>query len=1492
MMLRSQELRSPVFPGSGSGACFPFLVLGLLLPASPSPSQNRALFSVAQDEGRSRRYAEAKRLLDHGKYASAIGLLREVLESSSSAVTRSPDGGYLGLRYLARETLARLPGEAASIYEDLAKGTAKLLLPDALIAPEGGSFQRLRESYPGTRAAETALAAGGLRYLEQGRVVRAWHLFSSLSSLYRSPSGESGRLICRRLLSLPLPSRSLGPDMELPFAGRNRPLRSVLRALSSTSPLPLPASGVLGGGIEGSHPSPAPLEPVTTAWSRKIPTLTFFNWNILPVTDGKRVYLNTGTGIHCLDLLTGRTCWSFQGPLHEEPSSGDFLASISPHQIQVVGFGKGLVVASIQVPKIPDIAKENTEFNGIPVMRRLPVRRLFAFEADSGRLIWSHWDPEKDPPKGFEDAVMDVSGPPLVVGDTVYVPTHKQLGTIAFYVSAFDLESGSLRWKTLICSSQVEVNMFGNAYWEHAASPLACSDGFLFGTTNLGLAFSLSLEDGAIRWLRPYEIIPLPPAQMIPQAREVYWGNNPPIAHGETVVMTPLDSVNALCFDRGTGKILWEMPFLVPDSQLGRSYPMKWMLGIRESRLWFSGDGLASLALEGTRRFQRRARLVSSASRLGIRQIEDRSRMPRGILTSRGALLPTATVGILSLDVEGKIRPGSPSLRNQTGNLCSSRGILVTVQPLSQSHRILVKGLYSFKALIDRARNKVRKHPGSPEFHLELAELIASRPDTSPAIEQQALAGYRKALLLWKRRGTSSTRPNFQRAILGLFRLELRIGRRLQRIDLRAASGHLWEAYEASRKLTPDSSKLEEILDLHELLLRSSLSAERKEEILRSLRDRFPDTIHDFQGFGPIPAGLYAAWLRMKGIPETRSAARGLATLLQEILEKWGGITMRTGKVRDLVLVRLQDLIRKFGPEVYAHIERRARKLLDASKDDPAALRSILRSFPLTKTAKEALLSLASLSARNGDFAAVLDAYGSAAELLSSIPPELKAHLSRAALAAGNRLLALELSGNRDSLPEGRLFSPATLNGIPDRQVFHSARSSSRDFGHAATTLVSPLFVRGFPSRTPPPLLLLRNDRFRLMAFKNIRSSGLPDLRKYDWEIDYDPGVRALPSWVFGEVLVLSDPGRVRGLSLANGKVLWSLDLSEGGGGFEAEEEILLARPLRSGLLLVVTGSPASKETRPTTLLGLEPLTGKLLFRREIPAAAGVGVTDGRLFFLRPRGDRGARTSELHLCDGLDARSLKVLSLDGRRLPRLIPPSPDRIVLASDGVYLLTLLPGGFRKPGLYALDPEGEIRWEIHPPRLGERDGFILVGKQVQLQIGFRSMRTARVLPLDRTTGKASPPVTLGRMAFPAEERSTWGRIPPRPRGFYVWTDSEDAVHLSALGGTEARTSWDTVLPWESSDLRRDLVSEGALFGPTFLLLGKERRLGRRNELDLLVLDMETGSILERMSRSYRAYVNIAPWHGYLVIHSWLDTWILRAANAPGSSLKRKKRR
>ncbi len=292
---------------------------------------------------------------------------------------------------------------------------------------------------------------------------------------------------------------------------------------------------------------------------------------VQPVVSENVVYVSDSISVSAMDLVSGRTLWHHAGPLERVTLDGtehrwfDFPVyarsrrqrAISPYQCARPVLTGHRVLATVQAT---EPWHELDEFEGYPINHPLPWRRLRAFHRDTGEVLWTQ---ERDdlPERAFVNR-FDVAGPPAVGGGVAYVSGSVTEGAINAYLAAFDVETGDLVWRTLLCSGQAELTMFNRPFQEHVVSPPLLHEGSLYVSTNLGVVGCVDAWSGRVRWLASYESIPREGARTVRPdrvARPVFWLNQEPFVEGGTLMVAPLDSRYLLALDPATGRLSWRL---------------------------------------------------------------------------------------------------------------------------------------------------------------------------------------------------------------------------------------------------------------------------------------------------------------------------------------------------------------------------------------------------------------------------------------------------------------------------------------------------------------------------------------------------------------------------------------------------------------------------------------------------------------------------------------------------------------------------------------------------------------------------------------------------------------------------------------------------------------------------------------------------------------------------------------------------------------------
>ena len=158
--------------------------------------------------------------------------------------------------------------------------------------------------------------------------------------------------------------------------------------------------------------------------------------------------------------------------------------------------------------------------------------------------------------------------------------------------------------------------MFGELAREPFASVLAEREGVIYYLTNLGAIAAVEASTGRILWLTTYDSIPVKPADgRRSEFRRIVWGANPLLFVGETLIVTPRDSLYLYAIDcsmpsravlppsalaatavsspaegavaraaaRQGGRILWSYSNAAGD--------LRDLLGYAGGRLYFTGPG-------------------------------------------------------------------------------------------------------------------------------------------------------------------------------------------------------------------------------------------------------------------------------------------------------------------------------------------------------------------------------------------------------------------------------------------------------------------------------------------------------------------------------------------------------------------------------------------------------------------------------------------------------------------------------------------------------------------------------------------------------------------------------------------------------------------------------------------------------------------------------------------------------------------------------------
>lgn len=1302
-------------------------------PVDFATSQDDNLFSLQRSQEQIHAYETALQELDRGEHEAAVERLHKLLQADNGGVVPVGPGRYVGLRVAVVVAMANLPAPAQQAYEDLVRREA-----GALRAPlERLSREQLllaAERFPAAELGRAARLRLGDLALERGDGLdAAGHYRQALDATTIGSRDELRafqRLQQAQVLCDPPLARAEAIQGRLEAVGDD-----LLRAL----PAPTGAEPVtyLGGAGSGAAPSQPPAGSLAAIWSYEV-AAPFFDRSdsgqhaMHAVGDLDGIYVNTGHEVLALDPLRRDRAWSTISPMRDE--THDYRDSCNNDTVLACSIDDELVVAALQVPD----RSVNVDFNGgLRIMWKIPQRRLYAFDRQSGKVVWSHFD-ELDGPRTRRFRGHDSCGSPLLLGDTVYAPTHDRPGAIQFCVAAYEARTGQPKWRRLICSSQQDVNMFGNAQADFTASPLRHAGGVLFGSSNLGVVYALEAATGRVRWITAYEVVRMPRVSMHRQVeRTVYFANNPPVVLDGVVCSTPLDSQFVLAHDVETGQPLWRLPSEATIA--GTDHHVQWLCGALGREFVLAGGGCVAVAPRPT---------TGSAGQPAARSLVPPDRLAQR--RERGQARPALTVDrlwvprperLLAFDSQGALVETVPLPRLQPGNLLLVGGLVVSVR--QRSFDVIADPA----ALLDRFEAKVEESPDDPQSLLRLASLRRALLPEDATTEQMApvLAAYRRGLEACRKIGLPDQHPTHLALRNELFAHAFRQAR----ISLAAGRADARELLVAARDSAPTEPQW---IDCQALVLEASEGdRERFLVELDRLGSLAPDGVFPF-GEG-IPVAAFVLWQQaLRSTDPDRAVAAW-----QRLLEEHPAVSLLDGSGAQVARDAIATLIARHGEKCYAPIAARAEALLGKAGEDRAALELLVARFPNSQAAARAGSRLMDLAVRAGDLALAGSVLAEAAAR-GAVPPGVLRRVLFAAEARGNRpladALAARLAEHRAATSDwpddaGRTYgavldarSPAATTPLP------SLREPSRQLGKLATRdfvlVLRVQRVPGFGAPVDPPVWVGTGNEVRAIEPLSDNDENSP---RYAFPYEYLEHVL-----LCGPLLVVPDMSRVHAVDAATGAARWELP--------NPRARTYESLGVLDGVLLLL--AQARSGQGPIDLLAVEPTSGALLHQTVLgedllkPKVAGEALLGTRV-----TADGGL---EVFRIDPLTGRRLDGFQLPAGSLQSLLRMQPESITtrhypqamaIRGDRLFLPTE-PGDGTPPEVVAVGRDGTVArlWRGRP---GGMLAMMALRGDTLCVAEFADRQNGRMLLLSCSDGTARHEVDLGTDAAILNWERSW---------------------------------------------------------------------------------------------------------------------------------------
>jgi outer membrane protein assembly factor BamB len=1243
-------------------------LLALALPctahAQEDVFQSSGLYSLPRSQDDVHEWRMAKSAIENGDVGGAVEMLHRLLQRNRHGVAQTIDGvdRFIGMRAAVVQTLRDLPPAGRQAYDHLVAREAGSLLHRAFAGGAREELEKLARDFPASDAGIRASVRLGDIDLEAGRPLSAVACYRAALDATPASDGARASTARRLLVALHLAEDRFGPTL-LPEA-----LRDMGEELRAALPRPAAARGSTsyGGGGDNAGGAAAPCgRPVRQRSETVVPY--GFDGNDLAmhaVGDLSGIFVTDGLRVYAIDPFSQQLAWEGEGPLLEDQQDdpASYADALNMSTALAPAVTDDTVVVALQVPN----EGQNTRFQTIDVIRKLPSRRLVAFDRATGKRKWTHFD-HRGGPLAQRFAGHEAAAPPVILGDTVYACCHDQTGSIAFYLCAYDLQTGEPRWRRLVCSSQQEVNMFGNARFEFAGSVLAISAGVVYGTTNLGVCFAADVEDGELRWVTGYEVTKLPPTRLTHQQdRAVHFANNPIVLAEGIMACTPLDSAYALGFDAATGRLVWRLDHRAND------HWVRWLLGAIGDEFIFSGRGvLAVKARSGTTSIVPAVRSVRTAENLGLDEYAPLTdQMPRGAIAEDKVYFPSAA-GLAVFDAQGNTDRSTIDLRVQNpGNLLLVDGLLVSARSRA------VEVFYDLDHMEQAAEQRVREANDDPSALLELALLLRAKAGLSAqgALADRAADILRQGLRAAAARGLGPSTAVHLRLSSLLFELAIERARSVASLDPERAVALL-------RAARDDATDDHRWLSAQELILAQLGSGEDYVTELDAMADRFGPRLHRFaDAKGMLPIEAYALWKgALAGVTPAAAAQRW-----QRLMETWGAVDLNGTPARAVAERQLDVLLAAHGPEPYAAIERRAQQARAEAGDDMILLAAVVERFPHSAAAASATTAILDLAAARGDLGAAAHCFERAAAR-GQVTGGFLRRLAATADGAGNRALGRAAKDAlvarfpdersdfaadagktyAEAIPSDQLaMPPRLLPALPTHEVGRIEPSSPG----AQVRILDATTPAGFEAVNVP---LFVHEGSEVLRAHDL--SGARPIAEQLYSVECARLWPSTPVVVCGPSTAVVEMNRARGFDTLTGEVRWEYPAEPG--------RLLVSLGVQGGVLVLFAEAEDRPDADAGLLVGIEPLSGARLYRRELGTGESIApvASGGALWSVRSgREDSSVvlrksapLSGEVVSSFALSAEAKKRLALDDTFLAGRVQRVQDHVVADSERVFLV-----------------------------------------------------------------------------------------------------------------------------------------------------------------------------------------------------------------------------
>ncbi len=848
------------------------LALAWAAPAVQAQDQgpSRAGISLPEDRALENQLQDARRLMEEERWAEAVDLLLEVESADQGALIDVGEGLFRGAAEMASELLHGLPQEAQTVRLQRQEQRLNVELEQELSPPNPLALERIAQLGAGLPVGTRARRLLQDLWMDRGYPERA--------AFYgAAPLDDSLRV----LLPAQDADDTIGPAVVEDFRDPTLPRLDA----NDLSPL----------------------------WSFRFEDVSpLRSWGHRLAIGNGLAYSTNGHEVVALELDSGKPRWRFAGPPGWESigvqERDDISAGASPYTLLAPVLADGVLLVVVQEPW--SIGRSD-RYSRINIRRKMPARRLYAFDALDGTVLWKQGVPWEDPEA--RTPVELAAGPPAVVAGRVYLPVYSASGTVDLSLQARDLHSGELLWQRFLISGHLETNLFGNVLSELAVPPPTADLDRVFVCTHLGAISALDAATGRILWSRLYERTPVRPRQNGQVSTRPQWFHNGAMAYdGKRLVTTPIDCFESMTYQASDGRVLERWP-----ARNDRNYgSLSNLVGLSPQGALFTG--LAAVRLPVDQGMPNPAVGPTVYEYATTNQFN----LQPGLLIADG-LLSTGTQRILLLDPE--------TLRERSVLLSWEGETGARIGPIDATHgwlfvmtRIGIEAFSSPSALVNL-----------------LTDSALDLPSLDRLLPLLDAFDFRRRPGLGRR--VASTAADLAR--------EAPFDRRADSLAL--LSGRIWllleESSRAAKNLSPllDSEDRQLRLDAAGLLLDASPMDRRGEAAREQARElllrELPRLVRTRdQSYEPLPAVLArASWHAAIAKRDDEAERTALVQIL--LLHDTGRLTEKALPLQEAAAIALEQLLAKESRLSDRH-DSEAQQWLSAHSANPAFLRAYGRT--------------------------------------------------------------------------------------------------------------------------------------------------------------------------------------------------------------------------------------------------------------------------------------------------------------------------------------------------------------------------------------------------------------------------------------------------------------------------------------------------------------------------------------------------------------------